>query len=310
MLFTFAILLSPPAANWILARRWRRWRQMNLNKIFIVFWLMALAPVCTQTTVYLTEYVLKSQPQALALNDAPISKIYRSQTRVTQAALHGLDGWKGVDVKAGCGATIYAPFTGTITHNGLDGYNHVDSRGVVYDQSTMIIIEGDGLEMTLLHGDYTPSAGSEVQQGQPIGKEASHGWSTGCHSHIILKVNGRTVNYLEFMSNNIYQGNLSQDTPLKISWYDPALGGINCAEPCDTMATDTKVTEARYGRTAACIAEWTAERRIVVIPGLGEFECLDRGGAIVQKNGYIWIDLLLHEPLVPFGTLIDDWYLK
>jgi len=100
------------------------------------------------------------------------------------------------------------------------------------------------------------------------------------------------------------------EKPLKISWYDPDLGGINCMEPCDQMATGVKVTEARYGRTAACIPEWTAARRVVVIPGLGRFECLDTGGAIKEHGDYIWIDLLLHEPMVPFGSLVDGWYLE
>ena len=103
---------------------------------------------------------------------------------------------------------------------------------------------------------------------------------------------------------------VSGSKPLKISWYDPDLGGINCMAPCDQMATGVKVTEARYGRTAACIAEWTRARRVVVIPGLGRFTCLDTGGAIKDRGHYIWIDLLLHQPLVPFGTLIDDWYLE
>jgi hypothetical protein len=100
------------------------------------------------------------------------------------------------------------------------------------------------------------------------------------------------------------------DKPLKISWYDPDLGGINCMAPCDVMATGEKVTEWRYGRTAACIPEWTRQRLTVVIPGLGRFQCLDTGGAIQEHDGYIWIDLLLHEPIIPFGTLIDEWYLE
>ena len=308
MLLTLTIVLAPPTANWLIGRHWRRWRRFKLNKIVFILWLIAVLPACATTAVYLVEYTLNNQPQALALNNAPMTSVYRQQTVSTQAALHGLAGFKGVDIKAGCGADIVAPFDATVTYNGLDGYNHVDARGVVYDQSTMLTLSGDGLEMTLLHGDYFPPVGSDVTKGQPVGKENSHGWATGCHSHVILKVNGRTVNYLEYMANNIYRD--AAGKPLKISWYDPTLGGVNCAAPCDTMATGAKVTQARYGRTAACIAEWTAARRVVVIPGLGEFQCLDRGGAIVETGSHIWIDLLLHDPLVPFGTLVDNWYLK
>lgn len=103
---------------------------------------------------------------------------------------------------------------------------------------------------------------------------------------------------------------VSGSKPLKISWYDPALGGINCDHDCSTMASGVKVTPDRYGITAACIAQWTRARRVVVIPGVGRFECLDTGGAIQEHPGYIWIDLMLAAPAVPFGTLVYDWYLE
>jgi hypothetical protein len=95
--------------------------------------------------------------------------------------------------------------------------------------------------------------------------------------------------------------------PLKISWYDPDLGGINCMDPCDQMATGTKVEEWRYGRTAACVPEWTRARAVIVIPGLGRFDCLDTGGAIKEHGDFIWIDLLAHRPPVPFGTLAHQY---
>lgn len=225
-----------------------------------------------------------------------------SDFRVTQSHLHGLPGYEGVDISGGCGYPIYAPFSGTVTYEGLDGYRHYEN-GRLYHENTMLTIQGDnGLELTLLHGNYHAEQGDNIIQGDLLGYESSIGWSTGCHSHVILKQNGRTVNFLE------WQASQRQTKPLKISWYDPALGGINCMEPCDQMATGVKVTEDRYGNTAACIADWTG--RTVVIAGLGEFECLDRGGAIIEHEGYIWIDLLLHEPIVPFGTLVHEWELK
>ena len=93
--------------------------------------------------------------------------------------------------------------------------------------------------------------------------------------------------------------------PLKVSWYDPDLGGINCMHPCNQMASGTIVTEWRYGKTAACVPEWMYKR--VVIDGLGTFDCLDTGGAIKEHPDFIWIDLLLHSPRVPFGTLVYDY---
>ncbi len=97
--------------------------------------------------------------------------------------------------------------------------------------------------------------------------------------------------------------------PLKISWYDPRLGGVNCDGDCSTMASGVKVTPDRYGRTAACIPEWTRARKVIVIPGAGEFECLDTGGAIKEHPDFIWIDLMVTSLPIPFGTLVDEWYI-
>jgi hypothetical protein len=81
--------------------------------------------------------------------------------------------------------------------------------------------------LTLLHGDYRVNYGDTIIQGDLLGYEASNGWSTGCHSHVILKdANGRTLNFLDWQQTN------RQNKPLKISWYDPILGGINCDSDC------------------------------------------------------------------------------
>ena len=96
------------------------------------------------------------------------------------------------------------------------------------------------------------------------------------------------------------------DTHLKISIYDPNLGGVNCAEPCGMMASGELVADW-WGRAAACpmdVPFWT----VIHIDGVGDFTCLDRGGAIVRGDGFMWVDLLLHQSdfgKVPaFGTLL------
>ena len=244
-----------------------------------------------------------------------MASLYATEYRVSQQQLHGLPGWQGVDITSGCGSPIYAPFSGIVTYQGLDGYNHVDNRGVVWPQATMLTIQAEnGLELTLLHGNYAVNRGDSITSGQKIGTEASNGWSTGCHSHVILKQNGQTLNFLTWQNEQKQNRQLAavttNDKPLKISWYDPLLGGINCDHDCTTMASGVKVTEDRYGNTAACLREWMGA--YVVIPGLGEFQCLDTGGAIVEHPTFIYIDLLLHEPLpnAPFGTMIYEWGLE
>jgi len=60
-----------------------------------------------------------------------------------------------------------------------------------------------------------------------------------------------------------------------------------------------------YGRAAACPKElpfWTN----IVLPGGESFYCLDRGGRIVTSaDGTMWIDLLVRDAPVPFGTVIE-----
>ncbi len=286
---------------WLFRRFSQRWRDWRLSWLALMIWGLGIMPVCYLLLALMVTIVAEQQA---VLSPFPyrggVGEIYPQGYTVTQGYLHGLAGWEGVDLKAGCGASIYAPFDGVVTYNGNDGYVGFHSGG---EENTMITIVGEGKEITLLHGRYSAAVGEMVGYGDVIGQEASIGDSTGCHSHVVLKVNGRLVNYLSYASEIVME-----NKPLKISWYDPELGGINCAHPCDTMASGVKVTPERYGRTAACVPEWMG--RTVVIPGLGEFECLDTGGAIVEHPTFIWIDLLMHQPPAEAGQLVSEWYLR
>lgn len=195
--------------------------------------------------------------------------------RITNPKLHGLNGWQGVDTVVGCGTPLYAPIAGKVTHNGLDGYRH----NGVYPENTMLTIKSPTAAVTLLHGDYAVPVGKNVLQGDLVGFSASHGWSTGCHEHVIYKVGGVTVNPLHVGKK-----------PLLVTWYNPTLGGINCWGNCTHFRDGTRVTAASYGNTAACIPDWLGDT--VVIPRLGTFKCRDTGGAIVEKAHAIHIDLL------------------
>lgn len=101
--------------------------------------------------------------------------------------------------------------------------------------------------------------------------------------------------------------------PVLITWYDPALGGVNCDSECGHFGDGTTVTADDYGVTAACLPEWRGAT--VNLPGIGSFLCRDSGSAIGARwNSYhqtdvIHVDLLLHsEPSYNY-YLIYDWSL-
>lgn len=326
MLTAILTIVLPPVLLLLASRRWPRFRRSGAPVVGCSLWLLSLVPACAvglDAAGQVVAAAIEAGPHNRAMSVAgagPIGPLYARQY-ITQGHLHGLDGWQGVDVKGSapgtCAYDILSPFDGTVRHNGRDGYNHHDpATGRTYEQATMLTLtSADGrFSLTLLHGHYDPALrpGSAVRRGQVIGRAGSEGWSTGCHDHVILRDNGRIVNYLDYAGRQTQTTALTaprQEKPLKISWYDPALGGINCDSDCTTMASGVKVTPDRYGRTAACIRPWLG--KTVVIAGLGEFECLDTGGAIVEHSTYIWIDIMATRDTAPqFGQYIYNWSLK
>ena len=113
---------------------------------------------------------------------------------------------------------------------------------------------------------------------------------------------------------------LNKPIPIVLTGYDPALEGINCAEPCNQTATGYWLTEADYydgiSGIAACPANWLG--RTIVIPKLGKFKCLDTGSAIkFTYNSYydewvIHIDILVEEPFEQYWNywIIENYELK
>lgn len=88
----------------------------------------------------------------------------------------------GTDFSAGCGAPIYAAASGTISQIGVDGY------GANFVQ----VNHGGGVTTDYYHLMY-PSFrgwGEYVNAGDIIAYEGTTGWSTGCHLHFRLNVNG------------------------------------------------------------------------------------------------------------------------
>lgn len=112
---------------------------------------------------------------------------------VSTAVLHGLSGWEGVDIVAGCGAEIYSPISGIVDKTGTDGYIGPISNGA---ENTWVGISNTSYSTVLLHGEYIVNFGDTVEQGQVIGYESSIGNSSGCHTHWIMYEKGMVFNGL------------------------------------------------------------------------------------------------------------------
>ncbi|MET1006628.1 MAG: peptidoglycan DD-metalloendopeptidase family protein [Propionibacteriaceae bacterium] len=104
--------------------------------------------------------------------------------------------WKlhdGTDFGAACGTPIRAPATGRVTRKYVNGaYGHrlfldhgsVDGRHVVtsYNHATR----------------YVVGVGDRVRRGQVLGYVGATGYATGCHLHLMVWLNGRLTNPMQW----------------------------------------------------------------------------------------------------------------
>ena len=108
-----------------------------------------------------------------------------------------------------------------------------------------------------------------------------------------------------------------RDIPILTTYYDPALGSINCNHDCNSLAL-VPMADSLYGVAAACPAElvgvdWTA---VIYHPAIGERPCLDRGGSVVvEYNQHLqkWVirvDLLETGPHPSNWSLLYDWSMR
>jgi hypothetical protein len=167
-----------------------------------------------------------------------------------------------------------------------------------------------------------------------VGVENSTGYFVGatpiCHSHVIWKDNGYLVNYLKWSQSNTMLAKINNvpmmttDYPLRISWYDPSLGGTNCDHDCTTMASGDKVASWLGGRggvyAAACPRSdgWHHGLRFELDGVI--YECRDTGGWIncyqpgaydpaLKRQAteyYCWVDLL-NNSSYGYGNLAHNW---
>lgn len=122
---------------------------------------------------------------------------------VTQG-VHGTSyGHMAVDIAAGKGAVIRSPIAGLVTEKTIDGVGN-----------TVMVIENDYYQITMLHGIYTVEVGDEVTWGDMVGEESNNGYTMdmqgrlctgrdcGYHTHLNVfdKRLGRNVNPLNLLS--------------------------------------------------------------------------------------------------------------
>jgi murein DD-endopeptidase MepM/ murein hydrolase activator NlpD len=94
----------------------------------------------------------------------------------------------GVDFRVGCGERMKAVASGTVVSRyWSDVYGH----RLVLDLGR---VNGKSLAVIYNHASgYNYGTGANVRRGATIGYGGSTGWSTGCHLHFSVLVNGNTV---------------------------------------------------------------------------------------------------------------------
>jgi murein DD-endopeptidase MepM/ murein hydrolase activator NlpD len=102
-----------------------------------------------------------------------------------------LNVWKlhdGTDFGAGCGTPILAPADGSVVEQ---YYNEGYGNRVIVSLGT---VDGQSLAASINHLDsFSTSPGQTFNRGDVIGYVGTTGYSTGCHLHFMVYVNGATV---------------------------------------------------------------------------------------------------------------------
>jgi len=99
--------------------------------------------------------------------------------------------WKlhdGTDFGAGCGTPIRAPYAGVVTRSYFNaGYG----QRLILDHDT---VDGVRVRTALNHAThFVVRPGQTVARGQVVGFVGSTGYSTGCHLHLMVWLDGRLV---------------------------------------------------------------------------------------------------------------------
>jgi murein DD-endopeptidase MepM/ murein hydrolase activator NlpD len=100
----------------------------------------------------------------------------------------------GTDFGAACGTPIRAPYAGTVTGASSNaGYGN----RLFLDHGT---VDGHRVRTAYNHAlRYVVGPGRHVRQGQLLGYVGSTGFSTGCHLHLMLWLDGRMVDPMSWL---------------------------------------------------------------------------------------------------------------
>ncbi len=100
----------------------------------------------------------------------------------------------GTDFGAGCGAPLYSAADGTVIQS---YWNTAYGNRMIIDNG---FVRGVSLATIYNHAiRYTVGVGDHVTRGQVIGYVGTTGWSTGCHLHFTVMVNGTPVDPMKWL---------------------------------------------------------------------------------------------------------------
>jgi murein DD-endopeptidase MepM/ murein hydrolase activator NlpD len=100
----------------------------------------------------------------------------------------------GVDIAIPCGTPLHAPAAGRVLQ---EYYNVAWGNRLIMDLGYH---RGVGLAVIFNHmSRYVAHPGQHVRRGQVVGYSGTTGWSTGCHLHFTVMVNGTAANPMNWL---------------------------------------------------------------------------------------------------------------
>jgi len=102
---------------------------------------------------------------------------------------------------------------------------------------------------------------------------------------------------------------------VKVSHYNPSLGGPNCARfvngECLSKMSNGERWQDYWGEYNTIACPFELPFGTVILLDENEFTCRDRGGAIiVTYEGYYWIDILAESVPYKYGELREAYIMK